>query len=457
MSISITRDLLERYDVSGPRYTSYPTAVDWSELHHEEYCRALQRFESDDKPLSLYLHIPFCESACYFCACNRVVRKRDTAIGDAFIEQLFTEIDMVVAQIGRGKEVRLFHWGGGTPNFLENEQIGRIHEKIATNFTLSSDAEMSIEVDSRTLDSSRIGFLKELGYNRLSMGVQDFDPTVQHAVNRVQSHAEIAQLTHDFREHGIESLNYDLIYGLPHQSVESFSTTVEEVIKLRPDRIALYNFAYLPKLQPLQKKIDPAALPSADERVKIFLQAREMLLAQGYDAIAMDHFALKEDEMAKSFARGSLYRNFMGYTLRYTDDFIGFGPSAIGYVSNTFIQNHKKLDDYGAALATEQLPIERGLILSEDDLIRQWVINSLMCRFLLDKSEFAAQFQHSFDSYFADATEHLTACAQQGLLQHDNDIITISDIGKLFIRNICMGFDAYLQKRAPGVRFSKTI
>ncbi len=458
MTIAITKDLLNKYDVAGPRYTSYPTAVDWTNtINQKNYFTALNNFKTKNKPLSLYLHIPFCESPCYFCACNRVIRTRKAKYGDEFITNLFKEIDLVINKIGKNKTVSLLHWGGGTPNFLEDYQIAKIHTKIAENFNLSNDAEISIEVDSRTLDNSRIGFLKQLGYNRLSMGVQDFDKQVQLAVNRVQSYEEIALLTQDFREHGIKSLNYDLIYGLPYQSIKSFKQTVKEVIKLRPDRIALYNFAYLPKHQPFQKKINPKDLPSADIRVKIFLQARDMLLDNGYDAIAMDHFALKSDEMAKSFASGSLYRNFMGYTLRYTDDFIGFGPSAIGYVGNTFVQNTKLLKNYQIKLNLNTLPVERGLVLSDDDLIRQWVINALMCQFTINKAEFKSMFNVEFNFYFAREQTHIVECQKQGLLDFNDNTMTISEIGKLFIRNICMGFDAYLQKRSPEVKFSNTI
>jgi len=452
------KNTLQKYDVAGPRYTSYPTAPQWStDIKADVYASALKAFGQNDKTLSLYIHIPFCEQLCYFCACNKVIRAKEEKVGDEFLEHLFKEIDLVASHIERRKLIRQLHWGGGTPTYLSENQMQRLFAKIQSVFDIDFKEEVAIEIDPRTVTQNKLKVLRQLGFNRISMGVQDFDDKVQDDINRIQPFEQVAQVHQWCRELGFESVNYDLIYGLPYQTRDTFKKTVDLVIGLRPERIALYSFAYVPWLSKPQNKFNLDAIAVHDEKLDIFLQSRENLLAHGYQAIAMDHFALTTDAMAKAFNEGMLHRNFMGYTLKPADEFIGLGPSAIGFLEKTYIQNVKVLPDYYETVSQGHLPVERGMQLSQDDQIRQWVINSLMCHFQLDKQAFFDQFGYEFEDYFLEEAVHLHDCVEDGLIHENSKQIKVTDLGKIFIRNVCMGFDHYLRQKNGHQRFSRTV
>ena len=456
--MKMDKNTLQKYDVAGPRYTSYPTAPQWTEeVTADVYTSALKAFGVNDKTLSLYIHIPFCESLCYFCACNKVIRAREDKVGDEFLTYLFKEIDMVAGHIKKRKLIRQLHWGGGTPTYLSETQIERLFEKIRTVFDIDLNEEIAIEIDPRTVTLGKLKVLRRLGFNRISMGVQDFDEKVQDDINRIQPFDEVARVHQWCRELEFESVNYDLVYGLPYQTRETFKKTVDLVVGLKPDRIALYSFAYVPWLSKPQNKFNLEAIALHDEKLDIFLQSRENLLANGYQSIAMDHFALKTDAMARAFNEGNLHRNFMGYTLKPADEYIGIGPSAIGYVEKTYVQNTKILPDYYEAIAQSRLPVERGKRLDQDDLIRRWVINSLMCQFEVDKQLFFDTFGYEFEDYFSQEGKHVHDCIEDGLIKENSRHIKVTDLGKIFVRNVCMGFDRYLRQKNGHQRFSRTV
>lgn len=458
MSIRIDKTLIAKYDVAGPRYTSYPTAPQWS-THVDSilYHNKLISFGGNNKTLSLYVHVPFCEQLCYFCACNKVIRANEQKVGDEFVDILSQEIDMVAQAIGVRKLIKQLHWGGGTPTYLSEEQITRLHHKIEEKFELDPSAEIAIEIDPRTVTQAKLFVLRKLGFNRVSMGVQDFDAKVQDDINRVQPFEQVKAVNAWCRELGFESVNFDLIYGLPYQTEATFAKTIDLVLSLRPDRIALYSFAYVPWLSKPQNKFNLEAVPQGDQKLDIFINSRTTLLEKGYKAIAMDHFALATDSMAKAFDQGQLYRNFMGYTLKPADEFIGLGPSAIGFLENTYFQNTKILPDYFETIGKEKFAIERGLALSLDDITRKWVINAFMCSFKLDFQEFELNFNKGFKDYFVEEGEHIDQCIEDGLLVLNEQTLIVTELGKIFIRNIAMGFDWYLKQKGSHKRFSRII
>jgi len=454
----IDKSTLQKYDVAGPRYTSYPTAPQWSEdVTGDVYASVLKAFGQNDKTLSLYIHIPFCEQLCYFCACNKVIRAREDKVGDEFLDHLFQEIDRVASHIKRRKLIRQLHWGGGTPTYLSEAQMERLFSKVGSVFDIDFNEEIAIEIDPRTVTQNKLKVLRKLGFNRISMGVQDFNEKVQDDINRIQPYEQVAQVHQWCRDLKFESVNFDLIYGLPYQTKDTFKKTVDLVIGLRPDRIALYSFAYVPWLSKPQNKFNLDAIALHDEKLDIFIQSRENLLSNGYQAIAMDHFALTTDSMAKAFNTGTLHRNFMGYTLKPADEFIGIGPSAIGFLEDTYIQNTKILPEYYDRIAQGRLPVERGKQLNQDDRIRQWVINSLMCRFQVDKRVFFDTFGCEFDDYFSQEGQHINDCIENGLINENPQRIQVTDLGKIFIRNVCMGFDYYLRQKNGHQHFSRTV
>ncbi len=456
--MKIDRDIIRKLDKPGPRYTSYPTAPEWSnEIRADFYQQRLRDFGKTSKTLSMYIHIPFCESLCYFCACNVVIRKNEEKYGEEYLGHLFKEIDLVSQAIGAKKIIRQLHWGGGTPSFLNELQMQRLFHRVKNHFEIDFEGEIAIEVDPRRVTFSKVQLLRELGFNRISIGVQDFDDRVQQNIHRIQPFTVVEQFQEWCREFKFQSVNFDLVYGLPFQTVDSFAETVKKTIQLKPDRIALYSFAHVPWLKKHQKKLAKDYLPSNDQKIDIFLKARKLFLQNGYEAIAMDHFALKDDELAKAFQQGQLYRNFMGYTIKPADEYIGLGNSAIGYLEGTYFQNYKTLPEYLRFLKQNQLPIERGKILSEDDLIRQWVINSLMCQFQLDKYEFSNRFHYDFDEYFKEEQKHIGNCQNDALLKCRDHILIVTDLGKIFVRNICMGFDWYLRQKDAHKLFSQTV
>ncbi len=456
--MKIDKATILKFDKPGPRYTSYPTAPEWStSVNNLTYHQKLRQFGQSGKTLSVYVHIPFCESLCYFCGCTMNVRKNEEHVGNEYLDYLEKEIDLVAKHIGTKATVRQLHWGGGTPSFLSDQQMKRLYQKIADAFDIDPSGEIAIEVDPRRVTESKVETLRKLGFNRISIGVQDFDPTVQKHLNRIQPLELVKQFNGWCREVGFESINFDLIYGLPYQTALSFEATVKQVLSLRPNRIALYSFAYVPWLKKHQTKIDQSQLPSTDQKLEIFLNARNAFLQNGYQSIAMDHFSLADDDLSKAFDKGTLHRNFMGYTVKPADEYIGLGTSAIGFLEETFFQNYKTIPEYYRVLKQGQLAVERGKELTEDDVIRQWVIKSLICQFMVDKKVFAQHFSKDFDLYFQEEQKHLAKCAQESLVSLEQDKIVVTNLGKIFVRNICMGFDWYLRQEASYKRFSKTV
>lgn len=456
--MQLTKELIQKYNKPGPRYTSYPTAPEWAlQFPQKTYFSALHTLGTSKKTVSLYVHIPFCTSMCYYCGCNVTIRKSKVEVGDEYLEYLKKELTLISTQLSEKPTLKQVHLGGGTPNFLSEDQLSRLHHLIITFFTLDPEAEVAIEIDPRTVTYTQLHTLKALGFNRISMGIQDFDAEVQKAVNRMQPFELVKPLTEEIKRLGFQSLNFDLIYGLPHQTIEKFKHTIDQVLQLGPDRIALYSFAHIPWLKSHQKLIQEAVLPNSNNKLDIFIMARDQLLANGYDAIAMDHFAKQEDDLAKAFKQNTLHRNFMGYTVKPADEYIGIGVSSIGYLESTFVQNQHDLKAYYQALDAGNLPISKGLSLTPDDKIRQWVISKLMCQFVIDKRAFQAQFGLDFDHYFADEKKHLHHYEAEGFLTQSSEKIQATELGQLFIRNICMGFDWYLRQENRHKQFSKTV
>lgn len=454
----ITAEHLQKFSKQGPRYTSYPTAPEWkTSISSADYTQMLSEFGAKNKPLSVYVHIPFCSSMCFYCGCNVVIRKSSPEVGDGYLDLVEREIQQASLALGTKPVVKQLHFGGGTPTYLSAEQLQRLFTIISTHFELETDAEIAIEIDPRTVKKAHLTMLKTLGFNRISMGIQDFSPKVQEAVNRIQPFEMVAELMNDLRSLDFKSINMDLIYGLPYQTLPDFYHTMEQVVTLSPDRIALYSFAHIPWLKSHQKLIPETALPTGTLKLDLFIQAREQFLNSGYNAIAMDHFAKSTDEMSEAFNQGRLYRNFMGYTLKPADDFIGFGVSSIGFIDHSFIQNQKDLPSYTQAISNGLLPVEKGMRLSLDDQIRQWVISELMCHFGLDKQAFFQKFSVAFDSYFQDESPHLIEMESEGLLRREQDALKVTELGKFFVRNIAMGFDWYLRQPKAHQKFSGTV
>ena len=456
----VSEDLLRRYDVAGPRYTSYPTADRFVEAFGSgDYLQALaQRFGAGARvsPISVYIHIPFCESLCYYCACNKVITKHhDRAV--EYLRYLEKEIDLHIARIGRGQPVGQLHLGGGSPTFLSDAQLAGLMRLLHENFRFTKSAEISIEVDPRTVDASRIAAIAAMGFNRLSFGVQDFDAAVQKAVHRVQDTAQVFALVAAARKHGMQSVNVDLIYGLPLQSPQSFDRTLEQVARLRPDRIALYAYAHLPTRFKPQRRIDAMQLPGAADKVSMLSRSLAALAAAGYVYVGMDHFALRHDPLAVAKRQGRLHRNFQGYSTQPDCDLIALGVSSIGSVGASYSQNAKTLDEYYDLLNHERLPVVRGLALSRDDLLRRSVIMALMCQGAVHFESVAIAHLVDFRSYFASELQALEPLQAQGLVEVDAALIQVTALGWYFVRAIAMVFDRYLQADVNRNRFSKIL
>ncbi len=446
-------ELIRKYSTPGPRYTSYPTAPQWSEAVGEtEYRQALSRV-SPDETLALYVHLPFCEKLCYYCGCNIQIT-HDQSRSKSYVDQVIAELARVAENLGAKSLVQV-SWGGGTPTFLTLDEIRALQTAILSHFTLLPGAEVSIEIDPRVTTEDQLRLLRSLGFNRTSLGVQDFNPQVQAAVNRIQPAEQTRAILELCRTLGFEGINFDLIYGLPFQTFESFERTVEQVIAMRPDRIALYNYARLPSLLKHQTILEKHPMPDADGRVAIFTMALARLTDAGYSAIGMDHFALKQDSLTRALDEGSLYRNFMGYTVRHANHLIGVGASAIGEVGGGFFQNIKKASDYEAAIADGRLPTQRGMVLSEDDRRRKWIIQSLMCRFQLDPREFETAFGVPFQRDFENELQSLRPFEGDGILEAQSGKYAVTELGRLFVRNVAMVFDAYLSRQKA--TFSRTV
>ena len=459
----LTDELLHRMDRPGPRYTSYPTADRFVEAFTaEHFLQALSRRHDmggvggAGAPLSLYIHVPFCESVCYYCACNKIVT-RDHGRAAAYLDALEHEMALAADALGERVQVSQLHFGGGTPTFLSDEELSRLMAAIRTRFELLPKGEFSIEIDPRTVTRQRLAHLRALGLNRVSFGVQDFDAQVQQAVHRIQPFEQVEALMRDARELGFESINVDLIYGLPRQTPESFERTVRQVAGLRPDRIAMYGYAHLPTRFKPQRRIEPAELPSGGQRVGMLAQALAGFVSHGYQYIGMDHFALPDDPLAQAKRQGRLHRNFQGYSTQPDCDLIGLGVSAISRVGPCYSQNVKTLDEYYDALRSNQLPVVRGLALTRDDLVRRAVIMSIMCHGRLSYESVALAHLIDVRSYFAAEIEALEGLARDGLVTLSEDGLEVTPLGWYFVRSVAMVFDRHLRADRNRERFSKVI
>jgi len=458
--IVFNKDLIRRYDTFGPRYTSYPTAVQFTTDYDDEDYRRWVKYSNENpipSPLSLYLHIPFCDTICYYCGCSKVITKDKTKAAP-YIKLLKQEIKLQGALFAKDRKVTQIHWGGGTPTFLSDEEIKEIIDCIRENFNVVDDSEVEfgIEVDPRTVDQQRLKSLSEMGFNRISFGVQDFDPAVQEAVNRVQSTDEIKQHIDDARNFGFKSINIDLMYGLPKQTVASFTETLDTTIKLNPDRLAVYNYAHLPEMFKPQRRINEDELPSAEEKLNILQLCIDKLQDAGYVYIGMDHFAKKTDDLVTAQREGSLQRNFQGYSTHADCDMIAMGITAISQVGDNYGQNVRTIEEYESYLKQNRIPVFRGIELEADDVLRREVINQLMCNNSLDIEQLERRWRIDFKSYFKSSLEGLQQMADDGLLKISNTKLTITATGRLLARSICMQFDRYLQEQS-NKRFSKVI
>jgi oxygen-independent coproporphyrinogen-3 oxidase len=454
-------DLINRYDKPGPRYTSYPPATEFHNQITESDYRDWARLSNEEpipKPLSLYFHIPFCSSICYYCACNKVITKRKER-AEPYLQDLYREIELQSTLFDHDREVRQLHWGGGTPGFLSRLQTQQLMERIATHFSLGGqgDNDYSIELDPRVVEAGGIAHLRQLGFNRISLGVQDLDEKVQIAVNRVQSLEATRAVIDDARLHGFRSINLDLIYGLPHQTLQSFSNTLRHIIELAPDRIAMYNYAHLPHRFPPQRRIKEEDLPDSATKLDILHSAIDQLSAAGFDYIGMDHFARPDDELAIAQRNRSLHRNFQGYSAHAQCDSIGFGVSAISQIHDNFSQNTTSLEDYHSCLEQDRLPVIRGYQSHDDDLLRKEIIQQLVCHFRLDTRQISKTWNIDFNQYFAAELERLTGMQNDGLLTFDKNEIIVLEPGRLLVRNICMIFDRYQSTATARGAFSRTI
>ncbi len=457
----VSPELLRRYDVAGPRYTSYPTADRFVEAFTaDDYARALQQRRSGAAalvlPLSLYVHIPFCESLCYYCACNKIITKHHDRAAE-YLRYLSREVDLHTAQLGVGQTVTQLHLGGGTPTFLSDAELRELMAMLRRSFTLAPGGEYSIEVDPRTIDVQRLDTLAELGFNRLSFGVQDFDPAVQKAVHRVQPAEQVFALVQAARERGFDSINVDLIYGLPQQTPESFERTLKQVTELRPDRIALYAYAHLPERFKPQRRIVTTELPGAAAKLSMLSDALKTFMGAGYIYVGMDHFALPNDPLAVAKRQGRLHRNFQGYSTQPDCDLIALGVSSIGRIGATYSQNAKTLEEYYDAIDHGRFAVVRGLALSRDDLVRRGVIMALMCQGQVLFESINLAYLVDFRSYFAAEMEAVQQLAEQGLVTVDDSGIQVTANGWFFVRAVAMVFDRYLQADRNRARFSKII
>ncbi|MFA6190735.1 MAG: oxygen-independent coproporphyrinogen III oxidase [Sulfurimonas sp.] len=447
-----------KYSKPGPRYTSYPTALEFSDSY--EYDTYIKKLEAQDsaRPISLYFHLPFCRNACYFCGCNVVFTSKDDKMV-RYMEYLKRELKILSKHLNCNREVIQMHFGGGTPTFFSAPQLKEIIEEIKSYFpNFVKDAEISCEIDPRHINEEQMKVMSEAGFNRVSFGIQDFNEKVQTAVHRIQPYAITKDAMDLARKYNMVSVNVDLIYGLPHQTLETFKETLSLALTLNPDRFAVFNYAHVPWLKKTMRKIDETTLPLPDEKLQIMQYTIDFLTSHGYKMIGMDHFAKPEDELFKAIEKGELHRNFQGYTTKGGADLIGVGLTSIGEGVDSYNQNFKDMHEYEAAIDAEKLPFERGVVLTVDDQIRQFVIMELMSNFKLDIKRFEKLFNVEFKTYFADAIEALKPFEDDALLKMDENHIECSETGTLLIRNIAMPFDAYMKKHSQSSKtFSKTV
>ncbi|KJZ42045.1 oxygen-independent coproporphyrinogen III oxidase [Pseudomonas fluorescens] len=451
-------DLIRRYDLAGPRYTSYPTAVQFDgQVGTFDLFHALRDSRKALRPLSLYVHVPFCANICYYCACNKVITK-DRGRAQPYLQRLEQEIQLIACHLDPAQKVEQLHFGGGTPTFLSHDELRQLMAQLRKNFNLLDDdsGDYGIEIDPREADWSTMGLLRELGFNRVSIGLQDLDPAVQRAVNRLQSLEETRAVIDAARTLQFRSINIDLIYGLPRQTPENFARTVDEVINLQPDRLSVFNYAHLPERFMPQRRINSDELPTPAQKLEILQGTIEQLTQAGYRYIGMDHFALPDDELAIAQEESTLQRNFQGYTTHGHCDLIGLGVSAISQIGDLYCQNSSDLNQYQNTLASAQLATSRGLLCNADDRLRRAVIQQLICNFSLEFAEIEHAFNVDFQGYFGELWPQLQGMADDGLIELDNERITVLPAGRLLVRSVCMVFDAYLEQHNRQ-RFSRVI
>lgn len=456
-SIKFDLALINRYDKAGPRYTSYPTALELHEGFTEaDYKQQIKVSNERGGPLSLYFHIPFCDTVCFYCACNKIITKnRKHAI--PYLRQMHQEIAMQGALFDKKRVVDQLHWGGGTPTFLSFQQMQELMQVTRQHFNLRDDdlGEYSIEIDPREANRATLVHLRNLGFNRISLGAQDFDPAVQKAVNRIQTEEQTFSMLDAAREEGFRSTNLDLIYGLPLQTVASFSRTLDKVIAASPERLSVFNYAHMPSLFKVQRQINEADMPSAQVKLDILQMVIQRLIDAGYVYVGMDHFAKPDDDLVIAQRNGKLYRNFQGYSTHSDCDLVGFGITSIGRVADSYVQNIKELEGYGKEIEQGKLPVFKGFTLNQDDVLRRAVITQLICHFELNFKEIEQRYSIVFADYFVNELENLELMGQDGLLEITDKGIYVKAAGRLLIRNICMEFDRYLHEKKQ--QFSKVI
>jgi len=446
--------LIEKYNTARPRYTSYPTALEFRpDFTETEFSAAARRYPN--RPLSLYLHIPFCHQLCYFCGCNKVVTRHPQK-AEHYVQRLMLELRQRASLFSQ-RLLTQVHFGGGTPTFLSDQQLAEVMAVIRHEFRLDDDAEISLELDPRQFSVERLTQLRQIGFNRLSMGVQDFDPVVQQRVNREQDEGQITQLIVAMKRLGFTSTNIDLIYGLPRQTAESFQYTLQRVLALRPDRLSVFNYAHMPELFAAQRKIKSHELPNAAEKLKILQQSISQLQAGGYQFIGMDHFALPTDELAQAQQAGRLHRNFQGYTTQHETDLLGVGVSAISMIGETYSQNEKALNEWSRRIDEVGYALARGISLSAEDILRRDIIKTLMCQFSLSFASIEAVLKQPFADYFAQELQLLSPMVEDGLLTVSAEGLEVSAKGRLLVRHICACFDQYSRQRMMQQSFSRVI
>ncbi|MGB5451782.1 MAG: oxygen-independent coproporphyrinogen III oxidase [Sedimenticolaceae bacterium] len=458
-TLVLDQELIGRYDQSGPRYTSYPTAVQFHEgFGPEQYRAAALASNASGRPLSLYFHIPFCDTVCFYCACNKIATK-DRTRAQPYLDRVYREMALQGELFDSSRPVEQLHWGGGTPTFISADQMRELMSVTGQHFQLLDDdsGEYSIEIDPREVTEETIGLLREIGFNRMSLGLQDLDPGVQKAVNRIQTAEQTFGALKAARREGFRSISMDLIYGLPLQTADSFVATLNRVLEAEPDRLSVFNYAHLPEIFKPQRRINEGELPSADQKLEILQKIGEHLAGAGYVYIGMDHFARPDDELAVAQREGYLYRNFQGYSTHAHCDLVALGVTSIGMIGNTYAQNMRTLDDYYARIDAGELAIFRGIELSRDDELRRAVITQLICNFALDMDSVARDWDIRFQDYFSAELERLDRMSQDGLVSIEGNDIRVLPAGRLLIRNICMVFDRYLGAEGQTARFSKVI
>jgi len=452
-------ELIRRYDLSGPRYTSYPTAIQFDpELSAQDLVTTGQQTSDKNSPLSLYVHIPFCAHVCYYCACNKVIT-RNRKKAQPYLDTVYKEMEQLADWYSDDRIVEQLHWGGGTPTFISNEQMIELMQKLRDNFRLLDDdsGDYSIEIDPREVDNETLRVLREIGFNRISFGVQDVELKVQEAVNRVQPVEQVAEVLAESRRLGFRSINMDLIYGLPHQTLDSFTKTLDTIIALDPDRLSVFNYAHMPDRFRSQKHINADDLPSPETKLAILETTIQKLMDAGYVYIGMDHFAKPDDELALAQQNGKLHRNFQGYTTHSDCDLVAMGVSAISQIGDVYYQNEHDIALYSSAVEERSDAIKRGVTLTRDDRIRRAVITQLICQFELQMSTVEQQFDLNFQEYFADELAELSHFTEDGLVELEQNSIKVTPAGRLLIRRICMAFDAYIPKQQPTKGFSRII